>query len=263
MKSQKYFWLKLKKDFFKRHDIRIIEDMEDGKEFVLFYMKLLVESIDHNGNLRFNDDIPYEYTMLATITNSTLDVTERAMKVLTDLDMLETKPCGTIFMNGIEGMIGNRTHVADRVEKHRNDKPLLPCNNDVTESNITVTQSKIIELDKDKDIGNKKDYSLAVDMPRKKTPKPKPTIPPSLKEVSDFIAKNKYNVDIQTWFNHYETVGWLVGKSKMKSWEASVRSWHSRNKETPKTHIPSKPRRNEALEKMAKWEKDAANGVDK
>ena len=58
--KRKYFWLKLKKDFFKRHDIRVIEGMDNGKDYVLFYLKLLVESIDHDGNLRFNDMVPYD-----------------------------------------------------------------------------------------------------------------------------------------------------------------------------------------------------------
>jgi len=57
--NKKYFWLRLNKDFFKRHDIQIIEGMENGKDYVLFYLKLLTESISHEGELRFNDTIPY------------------------------------------------------------------------------------------------------------------------------------------------------------------------------------------------------------
>ena len=49
MSNKKYYWLKLKKDFFKRHDIQIIENMPNGKDYVLFYLKLLVESVDHEG----------------------------------------------------------------------------------------------------------------------------------------------------------------------------------------------------------------------
>ena len=50
----------------------------------------------------------------------------------------------------------------------------------------------------------------------------------------------------------------------MKDWKASVRGWHGRNKDTPKSHLvyPKKPRVNEALEKMKKWEEDAKNNKD-
>ena len=79
--SKKYYWLKLDRNFFKRHDIRIIEDMPNGKEYVLFFMKLLVESIDHEGSLRFNDLIPYNDQMLSTITNTNIDIVRSAIKL--------------------------------------------------------------------------------------------------------------------------------------------------------------------------------------
>jgi hypothetical protein len=32
--NKKYYWLKLKRDFFKRHDIRIIESLDNLKEIL-------------------------------------------------------------------------------------------------------------------------------------------------------------------------------------------------------------------------------------
>ena len=82
-REKTYYWLKLKRDFFKRHDIRIIETMPNGKDYILFYLKLLCESVDHEGNLRFSDQIPYNEDMLATITNTNVDVVRIAIKILT------------------------------------------------------------------------------------------------------------------------------------------------------------------------------------
>ena len=47
MEGKKFYWLKLKRDFFKRHDIRIIEELPNGEKVILFYLKLMLESIDH------------------------------------------------------------------------------------------------------------------------------------------------------------------------------------------------------------------------
>lgn len=41
-KDKKYYWLRLKKDFFKRHDIQIVESMENGKDYILFLFKVIV-----------------------------------------------------------------------------------------------------------------------------------------------------------------------------------------------------------------------------
>lgn len=54
--------------------------------------------------------------------------------------------------------------------------------------------------------------------------------PPSLDEVKAFIEENQYHVDPQKWFSYYEANGWMVGKNKMKSWEASIRYWEHNNK---------------------------------
>jgi hypothetical protein len=35
--TKKYYWLKLQRDFFKRHDIQIIESMDNGKDYVFEY----------------------------------------------------------------------------------------------------------------------------------------------------------------------------------------------------------------------------------
>jgi predicted phage replisome organizer len=96
--AKKYYWLKLQKDFFKRHDIKIIESMPNGKDYVLFYLKLLAESIDHEGSLRFSDTIPYNEEMLATITNTNVDVVKSATKIFVELEMIEILEDSTIFM---------------------------------------------------------------------------------------------------------------------------------------------------------------------
>lgn len=158
MAEKRYYWLKLQRDFFKRHDIKIIESMPNGKDYVLFYLKLLVESIDHDGKLRFSDTIPYNEDMLSTITDTNIDVVRSAMKLFIDLKMIEVLEDSTIFMAEIEQMLGCETSVAERVRNHRAKQKLLQCNADVTPCN-SVKQNgntekeieKELELDKEKD----------------------------------------------------------------------------------------------------------------
>ena len=120
--SKKYFWLKLKRDFFKRHDIQIIESMPNGKDYILFYLKLLCESVDHEGNLRFSEQIPYNENMLATITNTNPDIVKSAIKVFTDLHMMEILDDGTLFMNEVNKMLGFETEWAKKQREYRDKK---------------------------------------------------------------------------------------------------------------------------------------------
>ena len=106
MGDKRYYWLRLRKDFFKRHDIRILEAMPNGKEYALFYLKLLTESIDHEGALRFSDKIPYTIEMLSTVTNTAPDMVKAALEALIELEMIEHHEDGTYIIPGIESMIG-------------------------------------------------------------------------------------------------------------------------------------------------------------
>lgn len=53
-------------------------------------------------------------------------------------------------------------------------------------------------------------------------------IPPSLQEVSEYCNERNNNVNPETFIDFYSSKGWMVGKSKMKDWRASVRTWEKR-----------------------------------
>ena len=115
----KFYWLKLKRDFFKRHDIRVIEAMPNGKDYVLFYLKLLVESVDHEGELRFSDTIPYNEDMLAAITSTNVDIVRSAMKLLLSLELVEIFDDQTIYMREVERLTGSETKWAEKKRMYR------------------------------------------------------------------------------------------------------------------------------------------------
>lgn len=49
--------------------------------------------------------------------------------------------------------------------------------------------------------------------------------PPSAKEVTDYAASINFALDGQHFCDFYEARNWHVGKVKMKSWKAAVRTW--------------------------------------
>ena len=102
----------------------------------MFYLKLLLESIDHEGSLRFSDTIPYNEQMLSVITNTNVDIVRSAMKIFVELQLIEIFDDQTIFMGEIEKMIGSESESAERVRRLRQRNKALLCNGDVQKSNI-------------------------------------------------------------------------------------------------------------------------------
>lgn len=117
--DKRYYWLKLNKNFFKQHEIIIIEAMPNGKDYLIFYLKLLAESVSHEGNLRFSDKIPYSDVMLSALTNTNVDIVRSALKVFEELHMIEILEDGTVRMNETKNMIGSETGNAVRKREYR------------------------------------------------------------------------------------------------------------------------------------------------
>ena len=147
MADKRYYWLKLKRSFFNRHDIKILEAMPNGKEYVLFYLKLMCESIDHDGRLRFSDETPYTREMLAPLTNTKIEIVESAIEVLFELGMIECDDDKTYHIKGVENMIGSAVDNdnARRQARYRDkqkDECVTKNNEDVTECVTKSNESK-------------------------------------------------------------------------------------------------------------------------
>lgn len=164
--TKKYYWLKLKRDFFKRHDIRIIEEMPNGKDYILFYLKMLLESIDHEGELRFSETIPYNEQMLSVITNTNIDIVKSAMKIFIELNMIEIFDDSTIYMAEVLKLTGSETAGAERKRKSREKKKALPkCDNVTNECDILGQCHTEIEKELKKEKELEADVVTGVDTP--------------------------------------------------------------------------------------------------
>jgi len=53
--------------------------------------------------------------------------------------------------------------------------------------------------------------------------------PPSVQEVSDYCLQRSNGINADSFINFYESKGWMVGKNKMKSWQAAIRTWEQRD----------------------------------
>lgn len=213
MSGKRYYWLKLKRDFFKRHDIRIIESMPNGKDYILFYLKLLCESIDHDGTLRFSEQIPYSEEMLATITDTNVDIVRNAVRIFTELDMMEVLDDGTLYMNEVEKLIGSETEWAEKKRIYR----------DLKKDQIGQIEDIVPLLsDKSKSKSKSKNNSRGF-------------TPPTLEEVSEYCSQRKNKVDPQHFIDYYQSQNWKKSNGqKLSDWKAAVRTWEQRDKEKTK-----------------------------
>lgn len=153
MGNKRYYWLKLKEDFFRQKEIKKLRKIAGGDTFTIIYLKMLLKSLKDNGRLYY-DGIEENF------------VSELALDIDEDDDNVKMT-VGYLLSNGIliqnnqdefeiltaQEMTGSECDSAHRVRRMRakaDSKTLqsndgaLPCNSNVTKCNIDI------DIDKEK-----------------------------------------------------------------------------------------------------------------
>lgn len=261
--NKRFYWLKLRRDFFKRHDIKILESMPQGKEYVLFYIKLLAESVDHGGELRFNETIPYTADMLAAVTDTAPEVTGEAIENLKTLGLLVVADDGTMSLPYAVKLIDscadndNARRQARYRERHRadngNSNTISTPNNTEsnTKSNGTVTKgvtnsNEIIDIELELENRDIKRESIEREKSGDRSPRTrfiKPSSDDILSYFTDYAYKKGISIDpvveSERFYNYYESNGWRVGRNPMRDYKAACRNWLLNNLSKTKPLPPS------------------------
>lgn len=139
--NKKYYYLKLKDNFFDSEEIKILESQANGIYYSNLLIKLYLKSLKYNGALRFNDYIPYDEAMISTITNLNIDVVRSGLKTLYAMKLIERLDDGTIYMMNIQSFIGKSSSEADRKrlyrEKIEEEKLMLEQIKEITDGQMS------------------------------------------------------------------------------------------------------------------------------
>ena len=152
--EKRYYWLKLKEDFFDDDTIQYIEEQENGVKYVNFYLKLCLKSIKQEGRLmRLIGEVymPYDYKALSKLTNADIDTVNSAMMLFQSIGLVTIHESGEIYLNQINEMIGSETDSARRKRESRARLNLVG-----SDKLVTMSQESHIEKDTNK---NKRNYS--------------------------------------------------------------------------------------------------------
>ena len=127
--NQKYYYMRLKQDFFETEEMIILESMQDGYLYSNILLKLYLRSLKRDGKLMFNDTIPYSAEVLATVTRHSVGTIEKAMAVFQKLGLVEVMDDGAIYMLQIQNFIGKSSTEAERKRRYRDKIKLEKSDN--------------------------------------------------------------------------------------------------------------------------------------
>ena len=156
--NRKYYYLKLKENYFDDDSIVLLESMQDGVLYSNILLKLYLKSLKHGGRLQLDEDIPYTAQMIATITRQQIGTVERALQIFLKLGLVEVLDSGTFYMSNIELLIGQSSTEAERKRAARLQNKALsaPRTNgghlsDIRPPEIEIELEKEIEIEKERE----------------------------------------------------------------------------------------------------------------
>ena len=235
--NKKYYYLRLKDNFFDSDELKILESMKDGYLYSNILLKLYLRSLKNDGKLVVNDRIPYNAEMLASVTGHQIGTVKQALSIFKDLGLIDVLENGAIYMLDIQNFIGKGSSEADRKREYRQR---IETDRTNVQTNLRQISEKSppeieIELEIEKKIEKEIDSSA-----KSTTTKRKRFEKPTISDIEQYCIERNNNIIAEQFFDYYESNGWKVGKNSMKDWKAAVRTWERSEYRKPNSKKNSK-----------------------
>lgn len=156
--NKKYYWLKLKDDFFTQPKMKKLRKIAGGDTYTLIYLKLQLLSLKDEGVIMFEGIEDNFIEELALKIDEDVENIRVTVMFLINQGLMEEVSQEEYALVETMKCIGSETSSASRVRKHRETQKALQCNTQVTKRNTQETNCNTEiekEIEKDIDIDKK------------------------------------------------------------------------------------------------------------
>lgn len=151
--AKKYYWLKLKEDFFRNKKIKKLRKIAGGDTYTVIYLKMQLLSLQNEGTLIYEGVENSFAEEIALEIDEDIDNVKITLSFLSQNGLLEEISQDHFIMTETVECIGSEGSSAERVRKHRalKQQKVLQCNAPVTNGNTEIEKEKEIDIDLEKD----------------------------------------------------------------------------------------------------------------
>ncbi len=161
--EKKYYWLKLKEDFFDDKYIKALRKLPDGDALCIIYQKMQLKSLKTEGFIHYDKILPSAEEELALVLDEEINKVKLTLQALLNMGLVEKWENDTLYMVAMQNLIGSETAVAERVRKHREKQKMLHSNTKVTKGNTYIEIEKIENIkEKKQDIERKEENNIVI-----------------------------------------------------------------------------------------------------
>ena len=170
--AKKYYWLKLKDNFFNQKEVKKLRRIAGGDTYTIIYLKMQLLSIKKDGIIEFEGTEKDLAEQLSYEIDEDGDNIQTTLLFLRANNLIEEISENNFLLTKVPDCIGKEGASAERVRRHRERKALLEkekeqkmlqCNGEVTDSNDIVIESNT-EIEKEKEIEKEINNNISKDI---------------------------------------------------------------------------------------------------
>ena len=120
--SKKYYWLRLKEDFFDSKHIRYLRSQPDGDKMTIVYLQLQLKSMKTVGVLKYDKLLPSCNEEIAFDLGEPLELINNTISLLKKLNLVEELDDQSLYLSAVKDVVGSETIAAESMKKMRSEK---------------------------------------------------------------------------------------------------------------------------------------------
>jgi len=137
-KQKRYFWLKLKEDWFSGTTEKYLKSLPAGDSLLITYLKIQLMSLKTEGFLKYERLLPSAEEEIAMLIDEPVNNVRLLINVLLKTGAIERLDDNSLYLLSLQNLIGSEGSSTDRVRRFRERQKALQCNNNQLQIEVEI-----------------------------------------------------------------------------------------------------------------------------
>ena len=149
-KQKRYFWLKLKEDWFSGTTEKYLKSLPAGDSLLITYLKIQLMSLKTEGFLKYERLLPSAEEEIAMLIDEPVNNVRLLINVLLKTGAIERLDDNSLYLLSLQNLIGSEGSSTDRVRRFRERQKALQCNNNQLQIECEILGNSELDVENSK-----------------------------------------------------------------------------------------------------------------